>query len=134
MTVIILWRNNKGFTLIELMAAMVITLVGLLGLLQTINLSMEHNLRNQLRDEATLIAEGWMGNLKVRAFDQISGVNRPKFSARQVPSNLRGGSFQYSVFRPCSSMGTGAKLKVRVIWNYKGTPFSHEVNSLRSNN
>src|SRR5512136_2934964 len=84
--------NNGGFTLIELMAAMVITLVGLLGLLQAINVAMEHNLKNQLRDEAVLVAEQWMGNLKTRGFSQLSGLSglpNDKFSARTVASQLR---------------------------------------------
>src|SRR5512136_3093130 len=96
--------NNGGFTLIELMVAMVITLVGLLGLLQAINMAIEHNLKNQLRDEAVLIAEQWMGNLKTRGFNQLSGVSSPQFTPRTVPSQLRARNVTYTVTRQCNSL------------------------------
>lgn len=123
-------QNNRGFTLVELMVAMLITLVGLVGLLQAVNMAMEHNLRNQLRDEAVLIGEQWMGNLKSRGFSRISTpFNAPK----QVPSQLRGGNFSFTVRRPCESTGASAKtLKVKVDWTYKGIGYTHQVSSIRS--
>jgi type IV pilus assembly protein PilV len=123
------------------MVAILITVVGLLGLLKSVELAMEHNLRNQLRDEAVLIGEDWMSNLKVRPFDQISGVTTTTgittapFSARQVKSKLRGGNSMFSVTRPCASLPTNpvsAQLVVQVDWNYKGVPYSHQVRSVRS--
>ena len=109
---------------------MLIMLVGLLGLLQSVNLAMEHNLRNQLRDEAVLIAEQTMGNLKTRAFNQIS---TPQFSPRTVKSQLRGGNFNYTMKRVCTVTGTTtAQLAVTVEWRYKGSDYSHSVTSIRS--
>lgn len=113
-----------------------ISLVGLLGLLQAVNLATEHNLKNQLRDEAVMLAENYMGNLKVRAFSQISGVNGTPFSSRMVNSQLRSGKTQYTVDRECSSTGAGgstALMTVRVTWAYKGAQYSHAVTSIRSN-
>lgn len=130
--------NNRGFTLIELLAAMVITMVGLLGLLQAINVAMEHNLKNQLRDEAVLIAEQWMGNLKTRGFSQLSGVSDPsqQFSPKTVSSQLRARNVAYTVNRQCASLNapasTAARLTVTVTWNVKGTSYTHTVISLRS--
>ncbi len=128
--------NDRGFTLIELMVAMVITLVGLLGLLQAINVAMEHNLKNQLRDEAVLIAEQWMGNLKTRGFSQLSGVSSPQFSPRTVSSQLRARNVDFTVSRQCVDLNppasTAARLTVTVTWNLKGTSYTHTVISLRS--
>ncbi len=42
-------QNNRGFTLVELMMAILITVVGLMGLLQAVNLAMGYNLKSQLR-------------------------------------------------------------------------------------
>lgn len=127
-------HDSSGFTLIEVMMAMLIVMVGLMGLLQAVNVATEHNLRNQLRDEATFLAEQWMGDLKSRGFTQISGVSGTQFSPRLVNSRLRGGKIQYTVQRPCESTGggTAAKLTVNVIWYYKGSQYSHSVSSLRS--
>ncbi len=132
-------RNKTGFTLIEVLVAMVITLVGLLGLLASVETAMEHNVRNQLRDEATLIAEQWMGNLKTRGFSQITtatyGVPGSGFPSRTVKSQLRGSNFVYIVDRPCYLVGDGtsAQLTVTVTWYYKGSKYTHSVSSIRSN-
>ncbi len=125
----------RGFTLVELMVAILITVVGLLGLLQAVNLAIVHNLRNQLRDEAVFIGEDWMSNLKVRPFDQISGLGTPQFHARQAQSKLRGGNFAYTVNRPCTLLSdnpASAQLVVQVSWNYKGVDYSHQVSSVKS--
>ena len=51
-------RNNKrGFTLVEMMIAMVIIMVGLLGLVQAVLLSIDINMKNLFRDEAVRISQ-----------------------------------------------------------------------------
>src|SRR5690242_4983690 len=69
--------NNRGFTLLEVLIAMVIMLVGMLGLLQAIILATESNAKNMLRDEAVLVSDSWMGLLKARPFDFISTTYAP---------------------------------------------------------
>ena len=121
--------TNSGFTLVELMMAMLITLVGLVGLLQSVNLAMEHNLRNQLRDEAVMIGEQAMSFQKVRSFDQLSTSRPPPVSSR-----LRSGGVQYKVSctaNPPASL-TEKLITVTVTWNYRGTAYAHEVRSVRS--
>jgi type IV pilus assembly protein PilV len=129
-------QSDAGFTLIEVMVAMLITLVGLLGLLNAVNMATEHNLKNQLRDEAALIAEQWMANLKARGFSQISGVGgTTPFSSRVVNSKIRSGKTVYTVDRPCSNLGSGgstAQLTVKVTWYNKGQQFNHSITSIRS--
>jgi type IV pilus assembly protein PilV len=122
-------NNNLGFTLVELLMAMLITMVGLLGLLKAVEVAIEHNLRSQLRNEAVFVGEQWMANLKVRAYGNIS----TSFSPRQVPSQLRGGNIAYTVTRSSTDMGSSAKvLTVGVTWNYKGVPYSYTVSTIRS--
>lgn len=55
--------GNGGFTLVEMMISMVVILIVLLGLVQAAVLSIEHNVRNQLRDEAVRIAEQRMNGI-----------------------------------------------------------------------
>lgn len=125
---IILLQDSRGFTLIELMVAMLITLVGLVGLLQAVNVAMEHNMRNMLRDEAVLVGEQVMGYQKVRPFAQISTTN----SAVTVNSRLRRGSLSYTVAPTSTALSTARQLIVTVSWRYKGVDYTHQVRSVRS--
>jgi type IV pilus assembly protein PilV len=50
-------NNRKGFTLVEMMIALVIIMVGLLGLVQTVLLSIDSNMKNLFRDEAVRISQ-----------------------------------------------------------------------------
>ncbi len=114
------------------MFAIVITLVGLMGLLQAVNVAMEHNLRNQLRDEAVLVGEQAMGFQKVRPFDQISTA-----SAKNIPppftSRLRSGKSNfYRVTCEGTDLATAKQLIVTVKWTYRGVEYSHQVRSIRS--
>jgi len=56
--------SNRGFTLVEMLIAMVIILVALLGLVQAALLSIDNNLKNLLRDEAVRLAEEQMNVFK----------------------------------------------------------------------
>ena len=67
----ILLQNKSGFTLIELLVSMVIMLVGLLGLLQTVNIAMEYNLKNQMRNEVVRIGDEIMNGMRTQPFDTV---------------------------------------------------------------
>jgi type IV pilus assembly protein PilV len=124
-------QNKRGFTLLEVMVAIVITLVGLLGLLQSVNVATEHNLRNQMRDEAVQIGEAILNDMMVRplgtAFAQYTTVT----------SRLRSGRGNYVVTRTTTNM-TGMNppdamlYKVKVGWAYKNISSFHEVQTLKS--
>jgi type IV pilus assembly protein PilV len=121
--------DNGGFTLVELMVAMLITLVGLLGLLKALQVSMEANASNQLRNEAVSVGEQAMSFQKTRPFDQLSSSHPPP-----VFSRIRAGRVQYQVdvaANPPASL-TDKLITVKVSWNYKGVNYTHEVRSVRS--
>ena len=65
--------NKAGFTLIELLVSLVITMVGLLGLLTAINLSISTNMGNELRLQATGIAEDVLNEARQQPFVNITG-------------------------------------------------------------
>ncbi len=80
-------RNCKND---QLMMAILITVVGLMGLLQAVNLAMGYNLKSQLRDEAVLVGEKQMGLLKAMRFDDVAASSSVK-----VDSRLRAGFTQF---------------------------------------
>ena len=49
--------DNRGFTLIEVMVAILIMTIGMLALLQTVNLAIVHNTSNKLRNDGIVFAD-----------------------------------------------------------------------------
>lgn len=64
--------NEKGFSLVEVMIALVVLLFVSLALMQTALVSIEANMKNVLRDEAVGIAEGRMSETKQLIFNKSS--------------------------------------------------------------
>ncbi len=66
---IIVILNKKGLSLIEVLIASTIVLILFLALMQSVMLSINVNIKNQLRDEAVNIAEDRMRTLRSLDFD-----------------------------------------------------------------
>jgi type IV pilus assembly protein PilV len=124
------YSNNKGFTLAELLVAMVIMMVGLLGLLQTVNYAINHNMSNQLRQEAAILADNRMNQEKIKAFDHISSPLVTPFTVRRV---VNGAFRNYSVVKTNSDLTLQTKnIDIQVLWRYKNERFNHSISSLVS--
>jgi type IV pilus assembly protein PilV len=123
-------RNNRGFTLVEVMAAVVILLVGLLGLLQSVNIITDMNLKNQLRDEATQVGDRVLNELMAAPYDALAFDNR----STVVPSGLRGINKNYKVTgtRNLISSSNSRLVTVTVKWDYKGVPAQHVLSAVKT--
>lgn len=124
--------NNAGFSLVELLVAMVITLIGMMGLLQGVNLAIDTNLANGMRNESVAVAEQIMSEAKQRPFDNISTVETrlPVQSAR-----FRNSFKSYSVVRNVIARGANSKeIQVGVSWKHRGTRFQHAISTVVSKN
>ncbi|MFI5294082.1 MAG: prepilin-type N-terminal cleavage/methylation domain-containing protein [Thermodesulfovibrionales bacterium] len=67
--------NQKGVTLVEVLISLVILLIVFMGLIQASILSINHNLRNAMRDEAVRIASEYMSMARSTAnIDKIAGA------------------------------------------------------------
>lgn len=120
-------RNNAGFTLVEVMVAVLIMMVGMLGLLETINVTLQHNLKNELRNEATRLGEKYMTELRGQAFDDIL-VSYPLAS---VTSQVRGGTKVYTVDRGSQALSSSSKqVTVTVKWGFRNVSSQNRVVSV----
>lgn len=120
--------NESGFTLIELLVAIVIMLVGLLGLMYSVEIAMQHNMKNQMRGEVVRIAEEAMSDMRSRAF---GFAFKPTTT---VNSSLRNINRSYTITRSVIFTGTSSsrKYQVDVKWVYKNVSTTHSIVSIRS--
>lgn len=124
--------NKSGFTLVELMAAMVIMLIGLLGLLQSVNIALEYNLKNQMRNEVTRIGDEAMNGMRTQPFDATFTP------VTTIPTKLRNINRLYRVRRTVIAIPNptpqvvSRQYQVDVTWKYKNVSTTHSVVSVRS--
>jgi len=121
--------NVKGFTLIEFLVAIVILMVGLLGLLQSINLALSTNMENLLRDEAIMLADDKMMGKRSMTFGSMSA----KVVGKSEKRNIRGVFKDYSVRESVSLITASSKqVDIDVIWKVKQKRSTHSVSSVVS--
>jgi type IV pilus assembly protein PilV len=120
-------HGSKGFTLIEMLMAMLIMTVGLLGLLQSVNIALEHKNRTRLRDEALVIAEEQMNEWRIKDFEKIDNEDIPK-----LERSIGGSPKQFAVFKRVTPMGDTKKLRVAVTWEYKQVLNEHEIFTVKN--
>jgi type IV pilus assembly protein PilV len=120
--------SDKGFTLLEVMIAIVIFMVGMLGLLQTVSTATSHNLRNHLRDAAVQAGEKYMNYMRGKKFDNYSAP----YPAITVPANIRGTNHKLTIERTVLTLGGGKSKQLRVVvkWRYKSEEFQNNVESV----
>jgi len=134
--------NNRGFTLLEVLVAVVILTVGLLGLMQTVNYALEHNLTAQLRQEATLVADQEMSVEKAKPYADIMAPDFDKdiadFNAlptvvtnSTVDRLVNGSNRSFVVVKTVRSPTPQSKnIEVMVSWVHKQNTYTHSVASI----
>ncbi len=123
--------ENSGFTLVEVMVAIIIMMVGLLALLQTVNLAIAHNNSNKLRNDAIILADQAMGTERAKLFSAVGS------SSASISHKSGLGFVNYSIFKNMSTLTThslttdyiaGAKnLMITMSWRDKGVKKTHSL-------
>ena len=123
--------SNRGFSLVELLVALVIMIVGLLGLLEAVNVAIQANTRNQMRNEATQVGDVYMNKMRVTPFSLISTT----YQDYSVASRQKGWKKKYTISRTGAKFGAysaSRELVVQVRWTFKNTPNVLELRSVKS--
>lgn len=119
--------NNLGFTLIEVLISIIIMMVGLLGLLQTINVALNHNIQNQLRNEAVMVADQVLARKISELSTSSSQADFQSFenytnSRRSINNGFRNYSIKIQgVVVPVHSL----RVNVNVNWKHKDVRYEH---------
>ena len=122
----------RGFTLIEVMMAMLIVAVGLMGMMQTLGYSISRNFSNKLRIDAVTIADHAMMNDRAKPFASVSSAN----TTAQVPFAL--GFVNYSVLAKVTKIGsstppTAKNIQYTVTWRDKNVRKQHFLTTVIGN-
>lgn len=135
-------RNNSGFTLVEVMIAMVISIIGMLAMANVAVMAIDANMGNLLRDEAVKIADERIngtlqltdinGNalstwpsLKSRTRNQLAAMTSAAASCQPgfILRDSKGVRRDYSMCWRITQQGANSNAflaEVWVGWNYKG--------------
>ncbi len=124
-----MFRNKQGFTLIEFLVSIVILMVGMLGLLQAVNVAIEHNLNNQIRNEATMLADEQLSKEMTKTFDLIS-TSTGQFYVPGRP--ILKGFKNFSVVRTGTALSNSKQVNYTISWRHKGVRYTHETSSIIS--
>ena len=132
--------SNQGFTLIEFLVAITIMMVGLMALLQCVNIAIVKNLENQFRHEAVALADERLAVAMAKPFASISSSLPDIVGETKRPINNAFKS--YSVVRRGSTIPAGLKIdddavyskvvNVRVSWRHKGLRYEHTMSGMAS--
>lgn len=131
---IMLQLNNKtGFTLLELLVALVILMVGMMSLLSAATNAISLNLDNILRDEAVQVADAKMRVVKGNKSATFSLPFQNLSITTIQTSKLRSKATPYTVTLSSSTTGGNSNLlQVLVMWNYKNNAKKHELSTLKT--
>jgi type IV pilus assembly protein PilV len=116
--------SSCGFTLVEVLMAMLIMTVGLVGLLQSLEVAYQHNARNRLREEGVLLAEEQMNVLRQTVFQKSTTAKR----------SIGGMTKDFSVTRQVQKINDtdSNRLTVIVGWTFKNATTKHVIYSMTS--
>lgn len=124
----ILLQNNKGFTLVEVVVAFAIILIGLLGLLEGVNVALKTNTNNQQREEVARVAEQVMTGMRSQPF----GTDYTFKPITTVRSTMKRGNATYRVLRTVQTLPSGSlQYSVDARWKFGKYSTTHSIVSVR---
>lgn len=123
-----MFRNEQGFTLIEFLVSIVILMVGLLGLLQAVNVAIQHNMNTQLRNEATMLADERLSREMGKTFDLVSTTTSMVNTQRVVLKGFK----NFSVARSGVDLTNSKQVNLTISWKHRGMRYVHETSTVIS--
>ncbi len=114
----------------EFLVAIVIILVGLLGLLKGIEVTLDKNMASILRNQAVMLADEKMTVEKTKPFNNISTVGARTVIDKVGSKNI---AKEYSVTKTGNIITENTKrIDIQVQWTHKGKSHTHTLSSLVS--
>ena len=114
----------RGFTLVEVLVAMLVLLLGMLGSLVGVIAAGDYNLGNALRNEAVKIAQEQLENTRVGRYDLIAPASF------QIQRQLRKNPQTFQVTTTVTTNDTLRQVNVNVQWTYKNRTHSYSAETI----
>ncbi len=124
--------TNKGFTIIEVVIAMFIFTILLLGLLAGFLKSYQIQTLNEMRNEAIKIAQEEIERYRNENFESIPNTNIDCSSGSSIRRQIRKTYVDFMIGRRITEEVTDSikRVEITVCWNYKGKQYSYTTQSL----
>jgi len=124
--------KNSGFTLVEVLVAIAFLTISMLAILHALGLSVEHNLKNIVMDEAVRIAEQRMNELRNTPFASLT--NSTSSTRITITRQIRNRSFTYTVDWIVENLSVDSRtIQVIVQWlDWRNNSHRHTATSIVS--
>ena len=129
--------GEGGFSIVELLVAMVILVFVSVALLQTALVNIEFNTKNALRSEGVRVAAETMDEMRNYKVDIVNGsssmVNRFHGTRAPVTRKVRLMEKAFMVTNTITDIGDfGSRMEVLVEWDWKGETYDTRISSVKT--
>jgi type IV pilus assembly protein PilV len=121
--------DKKGFTLVEIMVAMVVLLVVLLGFMQGALVAIDSNMENTLRQEAVDVAMMRMNVARSTAVAALTSDAGNVVVNRSI-ANIPNFPFTTLLTVNATPAVNRKQVQVTVNWTWKGQPYTFSTQSI----
>jgi type IV pilus assembly protein PilV len=120
--------DSEGFTFVEVLVALVILMISMLGILNAMTIAMQQNLENYCRDESVRIAEQKMNELRNTSFETLTNGtwNVPGRTYRQFARSFT------ATWTVNNLSANSRSIQVQVAWTVNKKAHTHSVASIVS--
>jgi len=121
--------DEGGFSIVELLVAVVILVFVSIALLQTAIVNIEFNTKNAIRDEGVRLAREMINEMRTGAMANAVDYNGVTETLNRRVRNM---DVKYTVITTTAPVSAGnMRLDVTVEWKWKEEPFNVEMTTVR---
>ena len=124
-------QRNSGFTLVEVLVAVTFLCISMLAVLHALGLSVEHNMKNIMMDEAVRIGEQRMNELRNTPLTSLASSDTS--TKLSVARRFRNVTIDYTVNWIVENLSANSRaIQVVVEWRWKFIDHRHTATSIVS--